>query len=137
MKGSSRIPVIIIIAATVFGVLTLALFYLRRAEPPPPSTPRPEASPSPDHQRVLDAAKKLTEKGYDLKLEGKNGEALEMFARQSLDFEPEWAVEQSTPEFAAIESVFVSEIELAVMGFQGPAESLEAISAEYREARFQ
>ena len=81
MKSSSRIPVIIIIAATVSAVLTLALFYLRRAEPPPPSTPRPEASPSPDHRRVLDAAKKLTEKGYDLKLEGKNGEALEMFER--------------------------------------------------------
>lgn len=64
-------------------------------------------------------------------------EALKKFAIQSQDFELEWAAEQSTEEFAKIESVFLKEIELAVLGMQTPRQSLEAINREYRSVRLE
>jgi multiple sugar transport system substrate-binding protein len=64
-------------------------------------------------------------------------DAMNLFARQSLDFEPEWAIEQGTPEFAAIDSALVRQFELAVMGHRSPEESLESLNAEYLQARLQ
>lgn len=61
-------------------------------------------------------------------------EAMKKFAIQAADFEPEWAAEQSTPQFAAIENSLLKQIELAVLGFQSPEASLEILNAEYRDA---
>ncbi|NUP88636.1 MAG: sugar ABC transporter substrate-binding protein [Candidatus Sumerlaeia bacterium] len=66
-----------------------------------------------------------------------HAEALAMFARQALDFEPAWALEQGTPEFAALDTAFVQQIESAVMGFESPREALEALNREYLDARFE
>jgi hypothetical protein len=57
-----------------------------------------------------------------------------LFAQQSLDFEPAWAQEQSTPQFAALDSALVRQFELATLGHQTPRESLEALNHEYRQA---
>jgi ABC-type glycerol-3-phosphate transport system substrate-binding protein len=61
-------------------------------------------------------------------------EAMALFAQQSLDFEPAWAQEQSTPQFAALDSALVRQFELATLGHQTPRESLEALNHEYRQA---
>lgn len=63
--------------------------------------------------------------------------AMQKFALQSRDFEEAWAAEQSTAEFAMIEDAFLKQIELAVLGFQSPAASLEALDREYRSAQFE
>ncbi|MBN1475804.1 sugar ABC transporter substrate-binding protein [Candidatus Sumerlaeota bacterium] len=64
-------------------------------------------------------------------------EALERFIEQGRDFEPEWTREQSTPEFAAIDSVIVQQVELAILGHQTARESLVRINVEYRGAGFE
>jgi len=64
-------------------------------------------------------------------------EAMRKFALQSLDFKPQWAAEQSTPEFAMIEDRFLKQIELAVLGAQTPKESLEALNREYRSVQYE
>ncbi len=61
-------------------------------------------------------------------------EAMKKFAIQAADFEPAWAAEQSTAQFAMIENSFLKQIELAVLGFQSAQASLEILNEEYRNA---
>jgi len=112
------------------------------------NTPRVEAAAElatfltrPEQMRVfceatlfLPARRSLLAEGIDA---GEHSQAMALFAAQSLDFEPEWASEQSTEAFAAIDHALVRQIELAMLGIQSPEESLEALNRDYREAEFE
>jgi ABC-type glycerol-3-phosphate transport system substrate-binding protein len=82
----------------------------------------------------LPTRKSLLDKELPYKIQH---QAMKKFALQSKDFEEEWASEQSTAEFAMIEDVFLKQIELAVLGYQTPKESLEMLNQEYRSVSFE
>jgi multiple sugar transport system substrate-binding protein len=112
------------------------------------NTPRAEAAAElavfltrPDQMRTfceatlfLPTRRSLLEEGIDA---GVHSEALALFAAQSLDFELEWASEQSTEAFAAIDHALVRQLELAMLGLLSAEESLEALNREYQEAEFE
>jgi ABC-type glycerol-3-phosphate transport system substrate-binding protein len=54
------------------------------------------------------------------------------FVVQSKFFEPEWALEQSTPQFAGVSADLEKNIELAILGKKTPREALADVDETYR-----
>jgi alpha-1,4-digalacturonate transport system substrate-binding protein len=58
-------------------------------------------------------------------------EKMYKFVLQSKYFEPEWALEQSTPQFAAVSLDLEKNVELAILGKKTPREALADLDEKY------
>lgn len=64
-----------------------------------------------------------------------HNEAMQKFIQQSLDFEPEWAIEQGLPAFSELEKDLIKHVELSILGEETPAQALKAVDSAYENLK--